>query len=166
MYKYSVSVPVDGSVNGMRYFCFSSLFCSCLISECETLETTTFEPDWLQDAVPYEKGKPLHCERYAINSTSHGSLWRSECTKDDFDSSNILHCNKFKYQTDEISVLNEVPLPPPFSQYWIPKNFAIQKQVFYFFFSFFFSSFDFIWNLVWFRMQGKCLALINDWYSE
>lgn len=90
---------------------FFLLLCSCSIPECETLKSATFEPDWLHNAMPFENKKPVHCQRYAFNSTNHGSLWLSECTKDDFDSSNILRCNKFKYRTDEISILNEVPTP-------------------------------------------------------
>lgn len=108
-----LTVPVGGSVNGMtqKKTNFFFLLCSCLIPECETLETATFEPDWLQNAVPFQNKKPLHCKRYAFNSTDHGSLWRSECTKNDFDTSNIIRCNTFKYRTDELSVLNEVSSP-------------------------------------------------------
>lgn len=104
--------------------------------------------------MPYQKGKPLHCERYAFNSTNHdGSHWKSECKKDDFDSSNILRCNKFIYRTDEISVLNEVPIPNWVQS--IPKKLTLISFLFDFknaHFHIFALFFSIDRNLVWFRM--------------
>lgn len=80
---------------------------SCAIPECESLETTIYEPIWLSNAVPFTNGKPSKCYRYA-NSTaqSHHSL--NETCGLNFDHEHQFQCNQYVYGTEEISILNDV----------------------------------------------------------
>ncbi|XP_055316667.1 solute carrier family 22 member 21-like isoform X3 [Sitodiplosis mosellana] len=79
----------------------------CFISECETLDTNTFEPKWLQNAIPYSNKKPSKCSRYErhIEPTLY-SLY-DICPESEFNRSHVIGCNQFIYKTDEISIMND-----------------------------------------------------------
>lgn len=108
--------------SSIKFFCFSSqifqispiigmkLFWKkyptfrCFIPECEFLDTKSYEPPWLPDAVPYSNGKPSNCYRYASVSNEI----QLSCPVSNFNHSNIIQCNHHIYKTSEVSILNEV----------------------------------------------------------
>lgn len=108
--------------NSINFFCFSSqifqnspiigmkLFWKkyptfrCFIPECEFLDTKSYEPPWLPNAVPFSNGKPSNCYRYASVSNEI----QLSCPASNFNRSNIIRCNQHIYKTSEISILNEV----------------------------------------------------------
>lgn len=61
---------------------------------------------WLSNAVPYAKGKPSNCYRYP-NSTILNHTINDTCDIS-FDDTKQIQCNEYVYQTDEISILNDV----------------------------------------------------------
>lgn len=71
-----------------------------MISECESLSNTTFKPDWLEYAIPFENGKPMQCKRYKSLYDSIESLGNT-CSKDYFNSSEIESCNEVIVKNNE-----------------------------------------------------------------
>lgn len=78
--------------------------CRCEIPGCDEA-SGEYRPSWLSNAVPFEAGAPTKCARYApySNATSTGN-----CSTDDFDTSQILNCQSYVYETPEVSILHDV----------------------------------------------------------
>lgn len=85
------------------------LFGRCFIPECETLGATSYETDWLPNAVPFSNGKPMKCSRYEyLRDTQFAPL--QYCPKEKFNQSSVELCshNQFVFKNDEKSIQNEV----------------------------------------------------------
>lgn len=67
--------------------------------------TTLYEPYSLLNVVPFYKHKPAKCSRYKYIGSTYGT---NECLRSDFNQSAIIQCDEFVYQTDEVTILNEV----------------------------------------------------------
>lgn len=77
--------------------------CRCRINECETVSSTDFNPNWIQNAVPFDNDKPSKCYRYNfLNNTD------TECIANSFDKSDINRCYEFIYNTKDKTLVNEV----------------------------------------------------------
>lgn len=82
---------------------------SCFIPECEAIDTKTYEPSWLPNAIRYtDKGKPLECNRYDRYKKPTIHLFPEICPADYFNQSNEIECNEFIYKTGEVSIMNDV----------------------------------------------------------
>lgn len=93
-----------------------SLYCfRCRIPECEGTEAT-FNPDWLQNAVPFHqhdaRSVPRRCLRFASRNSS---LLRDDternvtsCSPESFDNRSVFRCDEWVYDGDETTVLREV----------------------------------------------------------
>lgn len=74
--------------------------CRCRINECESVSSTDFNPNWIQNAVPFDDNNPSKCYRYTF-------LNNTECLANSFDS-NIYRCDEFMYNTKDKTLVNEV----------------------------------------------------------
>lgn len=73
----------------------------CRISECETNSSTNFNPNWIENAVPFDDGNPSTCYRYKF-------LDDTECSATSFDKTNIYRCDEYMYNTNDKTLVNEV----------------------------------------------------------
>lgn len=93
--------------------------------ECETLSSAVYKPDWLPNAVPYKNAKPLKCLQFSSNASTNGNQFIShvgdinndiglntKCSADQFNRSSVISCSSEKliYNTDEVSIVNEVKI--------------------------------------------------------
>jgi hypothetical protein len=90
---------------------FFSVLQSCQIPECET-DTAEYYADkeFLQNAVPFEKGVPARCQRFAFDENLYANVTSGEeiCSFRQFDRKSIIECDKFIYENDEKTIVNEV----------------------------------------------------------
>ncbi|KAK4883405.1 hypothetical protein RN001_006724 [Aquatica leii] len=76
----------------------------CFIPSCEN-ETSPYLAPWLMNAVPFKDGKPERCAKYQqINKSG------SSCAISDFNTSIIEKCERFVYETPEISIMHDFDL--------------------------------------------------------
>lgn len=62
--------------------------------------------DWIENAIPLENNKPSKC--YYYDHIDDFNKNASICDVNSFNRTNIVRCNEFVYQTDEINLVNEV----------------------------------------------------------
>lgn len=80
---------------------------SCLIPECETRDSKSFNQEWTKYAIPYKNNNPLKCARYAyLNNTD---LNENICSSENFNKSLIVSCSDgYIFDGDEKTIVNEV----------------------------------------------------------
>lgn len=96
----------------------SDLF-RCLIPECECKDNTTFQPHWLEYAVPFVDGKPKSCRRFEIYTTGENAFDGVACNEHIFDRSKEIACSEFVSKTNEERLANLVNLTRYFYQCFI-----------------------------------------------
>lgn len=70
--------------------------------ECEDPANATFDPSWLQNAVPYTDSEPATCERFIVRNSA------DSCSADFF-TNQTEKCNAWVYDPEaERTILNEV----------------------------------------------------------
>nr|XP_023012268.1 organic cation transporter protein-like [Leptinotarsa decemlineata] len=69
----------------------------CFIPECENISDTSYNPVWLEEFVPYEKGYPSSCLRFTSynNSCSSKNIFKNETAV----------CESFVYQREERTIV-------------------------------------------------------------
>lgn len=78
-------------------------FSSCKIPACDT-EPAEYTPNWLIHAVPYNNDLPEKCFSY-MNTVENST----QCYDIDlFNMTEKISCDEFVYETDEVTLLNEV----------------------------------------------------------
>lgn len=95
----------------------------CYIPECDDIEYSQYDTEWLKNAVPFMQSKPSKCYRYEsttnteiipshiTNSDRQTNIVNQFCAKEEsFNKSHIVRCNQdgLIFRTDEISIANEV----------------------------------------------------------
>ncbi|CRK94736.1 CLUMA_CG008236, isoform A, partial [Clunio marinus] len=98
-------------LNGVQTITFifaaGNLNYRCEISECDDVGSSNSEflPEWLNFAVPFEAtGLPQKCDKFeSLNSSQI-------CTVESFNSSNVIKCDKYVYEDEEFTILNEFSL--------------------------------------------------------
>jgi hypothetical protein len=89
--------------------------CRCRIPECEGTEST-FNPDWLQNAVPFHehdaRSVPRRCLRFAFRNLSlladDTERNVSSCSPESFDNHSVVRCDEWVYAEEETTILREV----------------------------------------------------------
>lgn len=89
--------------------------CRCRIPECESTEAT-FNPEWLQNAVPFHqhdaRSVPRRCLRFASRNLSLLSDDTERnvtfCSSESFDNHSVFRCDEWVYAGEETTVLREV----------------------------------------------------------
>jgi len=89
--------------------------CRCRIPECEGTEAT-FNPDWIQNAVPFHqhdaRSVPRRCLRFASRNLSLLSDDTERnvtfCSPESFDNHSVFRCDEWVYDGEETTVLREV----------------------------------------------------------
>lgn len=89
------------------FFFLFLLFIRCRIPECESLNATDYNTDWLNHAIPLKNGRPDKCSRYAA---SHAPITfqSKHCSPSMFNQSDIINCNQYVFKTDEYRIMREV----------------------------------------------------------
>ncbi|KAI5749841.1 hypothetical protein M8J76_010640 [Diaphorina citri] len=81
----------------------------CVIPECEDPKNSSYLTPWLKSAVPYNKdGYPQTCYRYAVRNP--GQQGSDMCNPSYFDSSQVVKCNSWVFESKETNLLNEFNL--------------------------------------------------------
>ncbi|XP_069682753.1 organic cation transporter protein-like isoform X2 [Periplaneta americana] len=81
----------------------------CRIPECDT-DSSSFRPNWLQNAVPFEESTPSRCLRFEhqnVSSFRSRSNERSNCTSEMFNQQRTIKCYDWVYDGEETTILNE-----------------------------------------------------------
>ncbi|XP_055315112.1 organic cation transporter protein-like [Sitodiplosis mosellana] len=91
---YAVEFIVTSSTDDYR----------CAIPECEWLNNTIYDQNWLSHAIPFKNGRPKKCSRFG---TSHQSAPDGQCPKSLFNESNVIGCNEYVFKTDEYRIMRE-----------------------------------------------------------
>ena len=89
--------------------------CRCRIPDCDSTEAT-FNPDWLQNAVPFHQHDsrpvPRRCLRFAPRNLSllsdNSEQNVTSCSPESFDNHSVIRCNEWVYAGEETTVLREV----------------------------------------------------------
>lgn len=81
------------------------LFCSCKIPICDT-EPAEYEPQWLIHAVPFDRAAPEKCFRYENTIENASQCYDVNM----FNATNRIRCDEFIYETEEVTLLNEVSI--------------------------------------------------------
>uniref|UniRef100_A0A6E8W805 MFS domain-containing protein n=1 Tax=Anopheles coluzzii TaxID=1518534 RepID=A0A6E8W805_ANOCL len=92
----------------------------CYIPECENRTDAAYLTEWLPAAVPYQRNQPAGCERYEafVNITgdylqcqasdfNHSAITRCFDFVDDFNTSAMIPCDAFVFQTEESTILRD-----------------------------------------------------------
>lgn len=101
---------------------FFVVFKRCFIPECDNIENYSYATQWLQNAIPFDHGKPSKCHRFAEmpvdSNISQRISWGDKYTEDSpqtcketqFNRSKIIACadDGLIYRTNELTVVNEV----------------------------------------------------------
>ncbi|KAK4883414.1 hypothetical protein RN001_006733 [Aquatica leii] len=98
----SITYAVGGIIEGALAWLVQSRRCE--ISECES-NPIQFKPDWWENAIPAENGNPSKCLRFRRLSNSSKT-----CNVSDFNREIKDPCEKFVYETREISILHDFNL--------------------------------------------------------
>lgn len=108
------TVVLLSSLPYMSYiFTAGQLDYRCAVPQCERLRTDRVADDfaaeqWLRFAVPFgPSGKAASCERYRyVGGLTDGG--RPTCDERAFNRSHIEKCERFVYDSDEVTIVNEV----------------------------------------------------------
>jgi hypothetical protein len=85
----------------------------CHIPGCDG-EEAIYNPEWLSNAVPFEKDAPKPCERYNNSISAFASIAGplasngTNCTADIFDNTTTVGCEDWVFETKERTIVNEV----------------------------------------------------------
>ena len=92
------------------------IYFRCRIPECDG-QDAIYKPEWLRDAVPYTDDKPSSCDRYRSFNASHAAAAEfaanneTACWPDIFDNSTTVKCQEWVFDTEELTIANEVTFP-------------------------------------------------------
>lgn len=89
----------------LLFFSSSLNIFRCAIPECESINATIYDQNWLSHAIPFKNGRPEKCSRYGA---THQLATDEQCPKFLFNESNVIGCNEFVFKTDEYRIIREV----------------------------------------------------------
>lgn len=95
-------------------FTAGSLSYRCHVPGCDDVQTT-WHPAWLNETVPMRNGVPAQCEMFAPISNS--SLDNDSCDASNFDTSAVIQCDKFVYEEDEVTIVNDFNITCPYNDW-------------------------------------------------
>ncbi|XP_039443584.2 organic cation transporter protein-like [Culex pipiens pallens] len=95
-------------------FTAGSLSYRCHVPGCDDVQTT-WHPAWLNETVPMRNGVPAQCEMFAPISNS--SLDNDSCDVSKFDTSAVIQCDKFVYEEDEVTIVNDFNITCPYNDW-------------------------------------------------
>ncbi|GJQ83491.1 hypothetical protein Trydic_g19283 [Trypoxylus dichotomus] len=96
-----LSLLVIFSVFPMSYiFTTRDLKYRCFIEECDQINSV-YKADWLKYALPHKNNVPSKCERFVVNAEFEVN---QTCSADLFDVNQTILCNRFVYETPDITV--------------------------------------------------------------
>lgn len=119
-YKWIENWSLDGKAQNERYLyglefkLDDRIYCRCQIAECDSPNGSPYDVTWISTAIPFTNSKPEKCHRYTANdpipAIDDFTDSTSVCPRDIFNYSSIERCeqNGLVYQTDEVSIVNEV----------------------------------------------------------
>lgn len=83
------------------------IFGRCHIPECDAIEPM-YEAPWLKNAIPFYKDHPSTCDRYspAVHNDTHYRM----CPSNLFVNTSIERCDKFVFDTEDVTILQEVSI--------------------------------------------------------
>ncbi|GFG35022.1 hypothetical protein Cfor_08504 [Coptotermes formosanus] len=110
----SVAILFAAMFEASFIFTAGDLDYRCRIPECDSMEAT-FNPDWLQHAVPFHKhdgrSVPRRCLRFASRNFSllseNTGRNLSSCSPESFDNHSVVRCDEWVYAGEETTVLRE-----------------------------------------------------------
>nr|CAI5853444.1 unnamed protein product [Callosobruchus analis] len=83
----------------------------CYIPECEKSPwDASYNPDWLQEFVPFQDKSPSRCLRYGSANTTISRLESSTCSKESVVKNVTVTCDEFVYQKKEITIVHDVSM--------------------------------------------------------
>ncbi|XP_055594289.1 solute carrier family 22 member 3 [Uranotaenia lowii] len=80
----------------------------CEIPGCDTSPSAGFHPSWLNETVPFKNDMPERCERFLPIGNS--SIDEIQCDAENFDTNQIIECDKFIYEDDETTIVRDFNL--------------------------------------------------------
>uniref|UniRef100_A0A8D8BHK3 Organic cation transporter protein n=1 Tax=Culex pipiens TaxID=7175 RepID=A0A8D8BHK3_CULPI len=95
-------------------FTAGSLSYRCHVPGCDDVQTT-WHPAWLNETVPMRNEVPAQCEMFAPISNS--SLDNDSCDVSNFDTSAVIQCDKFVYEEDEVTIVNDFNITCPYNDW-------------------------------------------------
>ncbi|XP_001867673.2 organic cation transporter protein [Culex quinquefasciatus] len=95
-------------------FTAGSLSYRCHVPGCDDVQTT-WHPAWLNETVPMRNGVPAQCEMFAPISNS--SLDNDSCDVSNFDTSAVIQCDKFVYEEDDVTIVNDFNITCPYNDW-------------------------------------------------
>lgn len=94
----------------------------CSIPECESINATKFNQEWLSNAIPYKNGRPEKCSRYAFAHQSSPLQTHESCSESLFNRSEIIGCMDHVFKTNEHRIMKEVSVVDFIFTYCSPIN--------------------------------------------
>lgn len=106
LYNYiMIAIPICMSAAFTLAYVFTAgdLNYRCMIPECDgTVVPFEYNTSWLEFAVPFVNGVPSQCYRYGYIGVDN------QCDSVNFDQQQQQKCDRFVYENDEKTILNEV----------------------------------------------------------
>lgn len=84
----------------------------CRIPQCDHAEVDLYIPDWLEFTTPFTKNKvPEKCLQYQFDGDNDFMQYvNHQCSRQYFNQSKVVPCHEFVYNTDSLTILNDVNL--------------------------------------------------------
>lgn len=103
-----VAVVFHSAVHIAFVFSAKELDYRCEIPNCDQVSAggipAEYDPKWLSNAIPYKNDKPAKCHRYR---SFHNDSLPGLCNAQDFDRSNVVRCEKFVYESEEVTIVKD-----------------------------------------------------------
>lgn len=104
-----VAVVFHSAVHIAFVFSAKALDYRCEVPNCDIVSDggipSEYHPEWLANAVPYKNNKPANCDRYKpFHNDSTPGLY---CGAKDFDHSNVVRCDRFVYESEEVTIVKD-----------------------------------------------------------
>uniref|UniRef100_A0A182QUL1 Major facilitator superfamily (MFS) profile domain-containing protein n=1 Tax=Anopheles farauti TaxID=69004 RepID=A0A182QUL1_9DIPT len=85
-------------------FTAGNLVYRCLVPECEQSGTDVYHPLWLNQSIQFDNDE--RCQRFQ-HIAHNNTLIEEECNSESFNSSAIIPCDRFVFQSDENTIVRE-----------------------------------------------------------
>lgn len=80
------------------------IFRRCKVPICDN--SSKYQSDWIENAVPYVDDKPSRCLRYHMIDANSPNT----CASSNFNKSFVETCSEFVYKNEEITIVNDVSM--------------------------------------------------------
>lgn len=77
-----------------------------LIPECEAADSSDFDAEWINHAIPYQNDNLDSCSRYQYSVNENDGI----CTASSFNQSNMIQCDRFVIKDNEHTLASHVRL--------------------------------------------------------